>query len=109
MSTWPSSATRPRADVDLPYKTPVVYGGDLNMVGLAAMQTLLTGNIHDEAANGPPPPMDGTTLREPTRLHSDRAMDYTWRNDNSSWGAGKLDYILVQDGVEVPILARPCP
>ena len=26
-------------------------------------------------------------------------MDYTWRNDNSNWGAGKLDYILVQDGV----------
>ncbi|MEC8758496.1 MAG: hypothetical protein VXX70_03010, partial [Bacteroidota bacterium] len=89
-------------DVDLPYKTPVVYGGDLNMVGPGwAMQTLLTGNIHDEGANGPDfaPDWDGTTLRELTCLQSDRAMDYTWRNDNSSWGAGKLDYIIVQDGV----------
>jgi len=89
-------------DIDLPYKTPVVYGGDLNMVGPGwAMQTLLTGNIHDEATNGPDfaPDWDGTTLRELTCLQSDRAMDYTWRNDNSSWGAGKLDYILVQDGV----------
>ena len=89
-------------DIDLPYKTPVVYGGDLNMVGPGwAMQTLLTGNIHDEATNGPDfaPDWDGTTLRELTCLQSDRAMDYTWRNDNSSWGAGKLDYIIVQDGV----------
>ena len=26
-------------------------------------------------------------------------MNYTWRNDYSEWPAGKLDYILVQDGV----------
>jgi endonuclease/exonuclease/phosphatase family metal-dependent hydrolase len=25
-------------------------------------------------------------------------MNYTWRNDYSEWPAGKLDYILVQDG-----------
>lgn len=89
-------------ELDLPFKTPIVYGGDLNMVGPGgAMHTLLTGDIHDEAANGPDfsPDWDGTPLRELTCLQADRAMDYTWRNDNSSWGAGKLDYILVQDGV----------
>ena len=88
-------------DIDLPAKTPVVYGGDLNMVGPGwAMHTLLTGDIHDETANGPDfdPDWDGTRLRELTCLQTDRAMDYTWRNDYSEWGAGKLDYIIVQDG-----------
>lgn len=87
--------------IDLPFKTPVVYGGDLNMVGPGwAMQTLLTGNIHDESTHGPDfaPDWDGTSLLELPCLQTDRAMDYTWRNDYSEWGAGKLDYILVQDG-----------
>lgn len=91
--------------LDLPFKTPVIYGGDLNMVGPGgAIRTLLSGDIHNEADHGPDfaPDWDGTALRELTCLQSDRAMDYTWRNDNSNWGAGKLDYILVQDGaVEV--------
>lgn len=88
--------------LDLAANTPVVYGGDLNMVGPGwAMQTLLTGDIHDNGDHGPDfaPDWDGTKLQELTCLQSDRAMDYTWRNDNSEWGAGKLDYILVQDGV----------
>lgn len=88
--------------VNLAPKTPVVYGGDLNMVGPGwAMHTLLSGDIHDNAQHGPdfPPDWDGTALRELTCLQSDQAMDYTWRNDNSQWGAGKLDFILVQDGV----------
>ena len=95
-------AMSPGGTLDLAPKTPVVYGGDLNMVGPGgAMHTLLTGDIHNEASNGPDfsPDWDGTPLRELVCLQSDRAMDYTWRNDNSSWGAGKLDYILVQDGV----------
>ncbi len=88
--------------LDLPANTPVVYGGDLNMVGPGwAMQTLLTGDIHDNGDHGPDfaPDWDGTLLRELTCLQTDRAMDYTWRNDNSEWSAGKLDYILIQDGV----------
>ena len=64
------------------------------------MHTLLTGNIHDESVHGPDfaPDWDGTSLLELSCLQTDRAMDYTWRNDYSEWGAGKLDYILVQDG-----------
>ena len=88
--------------LDLAPNTPVVYGGDLNMVGPGwAMHTLLTGDIHDNGDHGPDfaPDWDGTLLRELTCLQTDWAMDYTWRNDYSEWGAGKLDYILVQDGV----------
>ena len=88
--------------LDLAPNTPVVYGGDLNMVGPGwAMHTLLTGDIHDNGDHGPDfaPDWDGTILRELNCLQTDRAMDYTWRNDYSEWGAGKLDYIVVQDGV----------
>lgn len=87
---------------DLPHRTPVVYGGDLNMVGPGwAMHTLLTGDIHNESANGPDfaPDWDGTALKELSGMHTDQAMTYTWRSDGSQWPAGKLDYILVQDGV----------
>ena len=89
-------------DVDLAPKTPVVYGGDLNMVGPGhAMHTLLTGDIANESAHGPDfaPDWDGTGLRELTGLQTDQAMNYTWLNPNSQWPAGKLDYMLVQDGV----------
>ena len=32
-------------------------------------------------------------------VQADRPMDYTWRNDGSSYMPGKLDYALVSDGV----------
>jgi endonuclease/exonuclease/phosphatase family metal-dependent hydrolase len=89
-------------DLDLATKTPVIYGGDLNMVGPGhAMHTLLTGDIANEAANGPDfaPDWDGTGLRELQGLQTDQAMNYTWLNTNSQWPAGKLDYMLIQDGV----------
>ena len=103
-STWPSFATPwpPGGEVNLPNRTPVVYGGDLNMVGPGqAMHTLLTGDIANEADNGPDfgPDWDGTALKELKGLQTDQPMNYTWRNDNSQWPAGKLDYMLVQDGV----------
>ena len=65
------------------------------------MHTLLTGDIHDESAHGADfaPDWDGTALAELTGMQTDQAMTYTWRNDNSQWPVGKLDYILVQDGV----------
>ena len=32
-------------------------------------------------------------------MQADRPMDYTWRNDNSDYAPGKLDYAIVSDGV----------
>jgi len=95
-------AMTPGGEVNLTERTPVVYGGDLNMVGPGqAMHTLLTGDIANEADNGPDfgPDWDGTALKELKGLQTDQPMNYTWRNDNSQWPAGKLDYMLVQDGV----------
>ena len=88
--------------VDVPAGTPIVFGGDLNMVGLAApIVTLQTGNIFDNGEYGPDfaPDWDGTGMLELPILQADRPMDYTWRNDGSIYMPGKLDYALISDGV----------
>lgn len=87
--------------VDVPAGTPIVFGGDLNMVGLAApIVTLQTGNIFDNGAYGPDfaPDWDGTGMLELPILQADRPMDYTWRNDGSVYMPGKLDYAIISDG-----------
>ena len=84
----------------LALNTPIIYGGDLNMVGLAnPISTLITGDIADEAANGPDfaPDWDGTPLTEWPLLQSDRPMDFTWTNTSGEWMPGKLDYLITSD------------
>ena len=88
--------------LDVPEGTPILFGGDLNMVGLEApIYTLESGDIFDEDEYGPDfaPDWDGTGMLQVAAVQADRAMDYTWRNDNGSYMPGKLDYALVSDGV----------
>ena len=94
-------AMTPGGFLDLPVGTPLVFGGDLNMVGLAApIVTLQSGDIFDNGAYGPDfaPDWDGTGMLELPILQADRPMDYTWRNDGSIYMPGKLDYALISDG-----------
>ena len=72
------------------------------MVGLGApIHTLESGDIEDEAEFGADfaPDWDGTSMLQVAAVQADRPMDYTWRNDGSSYMPGKLDYALVSDGV----------
>ena len=89
----------------LALNTPIIYGGDLNMVGLDnPIFTLKTGDIDNEAANGPDfaPDWDGTSLTEWPLLQSEHPMDYTWTNNSGEWMPGKLDYLITSDAsVEV--------
>lgn len=88
--------------LDLPYGSPIVFGGDLNMVGLSGpIKTIETGDIADNGSYGPDfsPDWDGTSMLELPILQADRPMDYTWRNDNSQYMPGKLDYAIVSDAV----------
>ena len=83
-----------------PAVLPVVYGGDLNMVGLSGpIETLITGDIDNEAVHGPDfaPDADGTSFTEWPILQSDHPMDYTWESPGSEWMPGKLDYIITSD------------
>lgn len=87
---------------DLSANAPILYGGDLNMVGLDdPIQTLLTGDISNESAHGPDfqPDWDGTSLTEYAILQSDHPVDYTWMSSSlsSEWMPGKLDYIIASD------------
>lgn len=89
-------------DLVLAPNSPVIYGGDLNMVGLDdPIYTLVSGDISDESTYGPDfsPDWDGTALTEHPLLQTDHAFDFTWMssNINSEWMPGKLDYLITSD------------
>ena len=95
-------AIEPGGVLDLPEGSPIVYGGDLNMVGLSGpINTLETGDIFNNNVYGSDfsPDWDGSDLTQVVARLTDRAMDYTWRNDSGSYMPGKLDYIVVSDAV----------
>ena len=82
---------------------PIVVLGDLNMVGdRRSLETLLTGDIADEATYGPDaaPDWDGTALTdaEPPR-NGVGPGTWTWRSDGSRYPPGRLDFVLYTDSV----------
>lgn len=82
--------------------TPFVYGGDLNLVGYAEqLNTLLTGEIKNINSFGEGGPMDwdDSDLADVIPIQSDKRMAYTWRNDNSVFPPGRLDFIIYSDAV----------
>lgn len=93
-------------NIQLASTAPAVFGGDLNMVGLAGpIHTLITGDISDESTYGPDfaPDADGSDLTEWPILQSDLPIDFTWENPFSEFIPGKLDYIITRDDV-APVL-----
>lgn len=86
--------------ITLPVNTPVILGGDFNLVGWRQqLDTVLTGDIINEGIYGPDsaPDWDGSDLAVPPSRHPDGRAAYTWRNDYSSYYPGVLDYILYTD------------
>jgi hypothetical protein len=84
----------------IPTNTPIIYGGDLNMVGLDnPIYTLITGDISDEDSYGEDfiPDWDGSHFKEWPILQSESPMDFTWTNNSSEWMPGKLDYLITSD------------
>jgi endonuclease/exonuclease/phosphatase family metal-dependent hydrolase len=102
---WMRDARTPGGNVNLPVDTPMVVVGDLNIVGsFQPINTLVTGNIINEGTYGSdsPPDWDGSSLTDAHPLHNDSSDpndDYTWRNDNSSYDPGRIDYIIYTDSV----------
>jgi endonuclease/exonuclease/phosphatase family metal-dependent hydrolase len=88
-------------NIDLPENTPIVYLGDLNLVGYSQQLTsLLTGL--DENGNGISPDWDNSDLENTTALQTDINMNYSWKGSYEDVGGftpGKLDYILYTGSV----------
>ena len=86
--------------IDLPYGTPFVLSGDLNLVGYSQqLTTLITGDIIDTGTFGEPlpPDWDETNLNDVVALQTDRRTAYTWRDSESSYWPGRLDYTICSD------------
>jgi endonuclease/exonuclease/phosphatase (EEP) superfamily protein YafD len=95
-------AQAPGGLVSLPPDSPVIIAGDLNLVGAAQqIVSLLTGDIVDEGTWGPDfgPDWDGSDLTSVVSRQTEKRMGYTWRNDNSSFWPGHLDFIIYSDHV----------
>jgi Secretion system C-terminal sorting domain/Endonuclease/Exonuclease/phosphatase family len=95
-------AKTPGGLIDLPQDTPFLILGDLNLVGdRQQLTTLITGEIINTQlfGNGAPPDWDGTDLENLIAQHTDKRTSYTWRNDNSSFPPGILDYQIYSNSV----------
>lgn len=93
-------AKSPGGIITLPKNTPIIYSGDLNLVGLSQqLKTLITGDIQDTSTYGAGGKLDwdNSDMKEENALQSDINMGYTWRSDTSSFPPGKLDFMIFSD------------
>ncbi len=100
-------ATTPGGDFDLPENTPFVVGGDFNSIflggvdpdGNTPVNTLVTGDITDNASFGPDAPLDwdNTDLARarPTHNNTPNGAEWTFANGSQSI----LDLMLYTDSV----------
>ena len=64
--------------------TPVILAGDFNLVGSSGQLAAIENDIPD---------WDGSGFKRVHARQTEKRMHYTWRNDNSGFSPGKLDYI----------------
>lgn len=87
---------------ELPPGTPIVIAGDMNFISAASQpRALLTGNIFDEATNGPdmPPDWDDSSLTLMGTAHVAEREIYTWRSDTSPFWPTPIDLVMFTDSV----------
>lgn len=95
-------AKSPGGTIDLPTGTPFVMLGDLNLVGdRQQLITLKTGEIINTQlfGNSGPPDWDNTDLEDVLSQQSDKRTAYTWRDDQSSFPPGRLDFQIYSNSV----------
>jgi len=95
-------AKTPGGIINLPSETPFIILGDLNLVGdRQQLITLLSGEIINTQlfGNGAPPDWDDTDLEDLLSQQSDKRTAYTWRDDESSFPPGRLEYQIFSNSV----------
>jgi hypothetical protein len=101
MMAWIRDETAPGGAVA--QGTPIVYAGDLNLVGYAQqLETLLSGDIVQTNAYGVGalPDWDGTAWADALPRQTHDPFSYTWRDDgNGNYPPGRLDFLLYSDAV----------
>lgn len=88
--------------ISLPANSPIIIAGDMNLVGLnEQVETLLTGNIVDQATYGNDfdPDWDGTAFADVKPPVTDLPLTMTWYRESSSFSPGRLDYIVYSSSV----------
>ena len=102
MMAWIRDETAPGGAVTP--GTPMVYAGDLNLVGYAQqLETLLSGDIvqTDIYGVGAPPDWDGTAWADALPRQTHDPFTYTWRDDgDGNFPPGRLDFLLYSDAVQ---------
>ena len=90
------------SNIPLQEDTPIILLGDMNLVGFAdQLHTLLKGDISNNGAYGPDfaPDWDGGELADVRPLVTGLPMAYTYEDESSSFGPGRLDFVLYTPSV----------
>jgi endonuclease/exonuclease/phosphatase family metal-dependent hydrolase len=89
--------------ITVPTSTAIAIVGDLNIVGgPVPLNTLVNGNITNEATYGPDflPDWDDTSLLNTLPTHNNAGTTtWTWRDDLQPFAPGVLDFQLMTDSV----------
>ncbi len=95
-------AKSPGGEISLPEHTPIVFLGDMNLVGDSQQYyTIIEGDIQDTDTYGEGgfPDWDDSELADIICRQTDKRMAYTWRNENSEYPPGRLDFIFYTNSV----------
>lgn len=101
IAAWVRDLSR-GGDPSTPDGTPIVIAGDMNLVGGARqLRTLVAGEIVDENTYGASLPLDWdrTPLEDSRPRHAGGLDTFTWRDSQSSFAPGRLDFIVYSDSV----------
>lgn len=82
--------------------TPIIYAGDLNLVGFnSQLQTLITGIIQNSGQFGAGTPLDwdASNNLDIVPVHSDNNFSFTWQDESSDYTPSRIDYFIVSDAV----------
>lgn len=91
--------------IDLPTNTPILFSGDMNLVGYSEQYyTIVNGTISDVETygNGGFPDWDDSPLQDQVAYFNEKNVAYTWRETNPAVGdfpPGRLDFIFFTNSV----------
>ena len=92
----------PGGEITVSENTPIIFLGDMNLVGDSQQYyTIIEGDIQDTDTYGVGgfPDWDNSELEDVICRQTDKRMAYTWRNENSEYPPGRLDFIFYTNSV----------